>query len=55
MQPFQTNNTEGGSLAEIMLDNEHGMKIRQGFYKGEKVRASLRTLIPYFDQLGTFD
>lgn len=55
VQPFQTNNTEGASLEELMMDNETGLRCRRGLYTGEKVRNSLRTLIPYFDQLQTFD
>lgn len=55
IQPFMINNTEGADFDDILLDNEVGLKARRGFYKGDKIRANLRKLIPYYDQLGIFD
>lgn len=55
VQPFMINNTEGANFDDILLQNEIGLKARRGFYKGDKIKANLRKLIPYYDQLNTFD
>lgn len=49
------NNTEEANFDDILLQNEIGLKARRGFYKGDKIKANLRKLIPYYDQLNTFD
>lgn len=55
VQPFMINNTEEANFDDILLQNEIGLKARRGFYKGDKIKANLRKLIPYYDQLNTFD
>lgn len=55
VQPFMINNIEEANFDDILLRNEVGLKARRGFYKSDRVRANLRKLIPYYDQLGTFD
>lgn len=55
VQPLQINNTEKVSSEGLISIDEKGMDCKRSFYKGEKIRANLRKLIPYYDQLGIFD
>lgn len=55
VRPFQVNNTELAGPSEMMESSDLGLKARRGLFKGEQFQASLRKLIPYYDQLGTFD
>ncbi|XP_055301831.1 uncharacterized protein LOC129568209 [Sitodiplosis mosellana] len=55
IQPFMLNNTEEATFDIILQDNDIGLKARRGFYKGDKFQENLRKLIPFYDQLGTFD
>lgn len=49
------NNTENVDAEGLILLDEKGVDCKRSFYKGEKIRANLRKLIPYFDKFGTFD
>lgn len=55
VQPMMINNTEKVGAEELILNDERGMENKRSLYRSEKVRENLRKLIPYFDELGTFD
>lgn len=55
VQPLHINNTENVDADGLISLSEKGMNCKRSFYNSDRVRANLRKLIPYYDQLGIFD
>lgn len=54
IQPFMNGSVEM-SIEDSVKDNDISLKGRREIFKNNKVRESLRKLIPFYDKLGTFD
>lgn len=48
-------NTGDIGIYDLLKNDEHGMQIKRQLYQKPKVQAILRKMIPYYDQIGTFD
>lgn len=55
VQPLHRDNTENVDFQCLNSDTEEGLKGRRSLYKSEKIRETLKLLIPYYDQLGVFE
>ncbi|XP_055301832.1 uncharacterized protein LOC129568210 [Sitodiplosis mosellana] len=55
IQPFMTNSKVEMSVEDSVKDNANSLKGRRAIFKSDNACKTLRKLIPYYDQLGTFD
>ncbi|XP_031636472.1 uncharacterized protein LOC116349260 [Contarinia nasturtii] len=55
LQPMEINNHLNFEFKDFCMNDANGAKARRSLYEGEQIRANLRKLIPYYDQMGTFE
>lgn len=54
-QAITIGNTVGAGIEDLLKNDANGMKIKRSFYQNQKVQEILCKMIPYYDEIGTFD